>query len=87
MAKPLTPAQAQQVRTAVADAENGRATLEQLAAAHAICEGAMATKTLGVLRMHIHRMTPQPLHHTAGKSILLGMISGSMVWFLLARHR
>lgn len=86
MTQALAQTDANTIRKAIADAEKGEATLGQLCGAHDMAEKAGATKTLGVLRSHIHRMTPQPLFHSELKSILLGMISGILTWSLLGRR-
>lgn len=86
MTPKLTPAQIQEIRQALTDARQGRATLKQLAHAHEMAEGQQLNGTVGELRDHIRRMTPAPVMKTEAKSILLGVISGVITWFLLGRR-
>lgn len=76
----------QLVKKAIDDAEAGRATLPQLALAHSVCERAGATKTLGIIRSHIHRYTPGPSRFSILPNIIAGLISGTIVWFFLGRR-
>lgn len=86
MTKNLAKSDADTIRKAIADAEQGQATLTQLSAAHALAEKAEAARTLGVLRMHIRRLTPQPLFHSEMKSVALGILSGLITWTILGRR-
>jgi len=83
----MTKADADFVRTAVADGQAGQATLSELARAHDICERAGATKTLGVLRSQIRAMTPGPERSSFLKSVFAGLIAGSIVSLTLGRRR
>ena len=76
----------EQVKTAISDAEAGRATLEQLARAHTIAEKAGGGKTLGILRAHIRRMTPDPAHSITLRNFITGLASGFTLWLILGRH-
>jgi hypothetical protein len=87
MSKALTKTDAAKISKAIADAEKGRATLSQLAEAHAMAEAVGAHRTLGVLRDHIRRLTPGPPLRNEAKSIALGCISGIITWFILGRTR
>lgn len=82
----LTTAELNHVKQAISDAELGRATLSQLARAHDICERVNAHDTLGVVRGHIRRHVPGPFARTEAKSILLGVISGTITWLFLGRR-
>lgn len=82
----LSPAEFGHVKKAITDAELGRATMSQLALAHDICERVGAHDTLGVVRHHIRRQTPQPFMRNELKSILLGVVSGTITWFFLGRR-
>lgn len=75
-----------EVKTAITDAEAGRATLEQLAHAHSIAERAGGGQTVGMLRAHIRRMTPEPTRSTTLRNFVTGLASGTIVWLLLGRH-
>lgn len=86
MPQALAQSDANLIRKAIADAEQGTATLSQLCHVHGLAEKAGANKTLGVIRMHIRRLTPQPLLHTEFKSIVLGVLSGTITWFFLGRR-
>jgi hypothetical protein len=83
----ITPEEFAHVKKAIVDAEMGKATLPQLARAHHICERVGATDTLGEVRKHIRRYVPTPFARTEAKSVLLGVISGIITWFVLGRTK
>lgn len=82
----LTSSQVQEIRRALADARQGKATLKQLAHAHHLAEHQQLNGTLGELRDHIRRMTPSPPLRNEAKSIILGIISGVITWLILGRR-
>jgi hypothetical protein len=82
----ISKSELQQVKTAISDAEAGQATLEQLARAHTIAERAGGGKTVGILRAHIRRLTPDPTHSVTLRNFITGLASGITVWFLLGRR-
>ena len=67
--KKLTPEEITSVQNTLALARQGKATLAQLAAAHDLANGANLNGTLGEIRFHIHRMTPQPILSSEAKPI------------------
>jgi hypothetical protein len=75
-----------EVKAAITDAEAGRATLEQLAHAHSIAERAGGGQTVGIIRAHIRRMTPEPTKSVTLRNFVTGLASGVVVWLLLGRH-
>jgi hypothetical protein len=82
--KTLAPAEAAQIKSTLALARQGRATLVQLAAAHDLASGAGLNGTIGELRAHIrHMVAPLPLHD-ATKDVVLGVISGILTHHLLS---
>ena len=74
------------VKTALDDAEHGRATLVQLAQAHEVAERAGANGTVGLLRGYIRGMTPGPRAGFLSANVVGGIISGVIVWLFLGRH-
>ena len=80
--KKLTPEEITSVQNTLALARQGKATLAQLAAAHDLANGANLNGTLGEIRFHIHRMTPQPILASEAKPILLGVCVGIFTHFL-----
>ena len=81
--KNLTPAEVAQVKSTLALARQGRATLVQLATAHELASGSGLNGTLGELRAHMRQMiTPPPLHDSS-KHIVLGVISGILTHYVL----
>jgi hypothetical protein len=83
----ITQAELDAVKGAIADAEAGRATLVGLARAHDICERAGATRTLGVVREHIRRQTPNQEGFHFLRAVFAGLLSGSIVALTLGRRR
>jgi len=83
----MTKADADFVRATVVNGETGQATLTELARAHDICTRAGATKTLGVLRQQIRRMTPGPQVTGFVRTVIAGVIAGTIVTFTFGRHR
>ena len=82
--KTLAPAEAAQIKSTLALARQGRATLVQLATAHDQASGAGLNGTIGELRAHMRQMiTPPPLHDSS-KHIVLGVISGILTHHLLS---
>jgi hypothetical protein len=82
----ISKADLEKVKTAISDAEHGQATLEQLAHAHAIAERAGGGRTVGILRTHIRRMTPDPTSSVTLRNFITGLASGCVVWLLLGRR-
>lgn len=82
----ISKSELEEVKRAITDAEAGQATLEQLAHAHTIAEKAGGGTTVGILRSHIRRMTPDPTQSTTFRNFVTGLASGVVVWLLLG-HR
>ncbi len=74
------------VKKTIDDAENGRGSLSQLARAHDVCERAGASQSLGIIRDQIRRYTPESGTRQMGRQVFVGVVSGSIVWFLLGRR-
>lgn len=74
------------VKKTISDAEAGRGSLSQLARAHDVCERAGASQALGVIRDQIRRYTPESGHRQIVRQISIGVVAGSIVWFLLGRR-
>lgn len=91
MTKEISDDEVGNIQRALTDARKGRATLKQLAHAHDVAEthsnSHRLSATIGELRDHIRRMTPAPLAHAEAKSLLLGVISGVITWFILGRTK
>ena len=81
--KNLTPTEVAQVKSTLALARQGRATLVQLATAHELASGSGLNGTLGELRAHMRQMISPPPLHDATKNIALGVISGILTHHLL----
>ena len=82
--KTLAPAEAAQIKSTLALARQGKATLVQLATAHELASEAGLRGAMEELRAHMHRMVaPLPLHD-ATKDVVLGIISGILTHHLLS---
>jgi hypothetical protein len=81
--KTLSPVEAAQVKSTLALARSGRATLVQLALAHELASGSGLNGTLGELREHMRRMISPPPLHESSKHIVLGVISGIITHYAL----
>ena len=77
------------MKTALSNAEKGKATLAELARAHSICERVGAIGTAGTLRSHYSSgagFSNSGLKNTL-RGVGIGVVSGTIVWFLLGRRR
>jgi len=82
MSRELTQNEVGHVKAALQAARKGGATLEQLAHAHRLAEDACLNGTVGELREHIHRVTPQPPLRMEARSIFLGVMSGIVTHYI-----
>lgn len=84
----LTPAEVEHIQRALVNARAGQGSLTHLAHAHELAsnQGGDLPVALGEIRDHIRRMTPTPLLRTEAKSVMLGVISGLITWFMLGRR-
>ena len=82
--KTLAPAEAAQIKSTLALARQGKATLVQLATSHELASEAGLRGTMEELGAHMRRMVaPLPLH-SATKDVVLGVISGILTHHLLS---
>ena len=80
-----TPNEISQIKTTLARARGGRATLTELAAAHELCERFHLPGCAAELRAHVRAVAAdhhEP-HRTAGKDIFTGVVSGIVTHVLL----
>ena len=73
-----------EVKKTLVDAEAGKATLVGLAHAHEICARAGATKTLDIIREHIHHLTPGR-YKSLMPNVCAGIVSGALVTLTIGR--
>ena len=81
----ISKTELEQVKKAISDAEGGQATLLQLAQAEAVASRAGGGRTVGILRAHIRRMTPEATKSIAFSSFMLSITAGVVVWLGLGR--
>lgn len=89
-ARLLTSSECGEISAAVKAAEQGRATLPQLARAHHLAEsqGTALQQTIGILRDYMRAIIPKPAEPfvpSVIKQIILGIASGIITWALLGR--
>jgi hypothetical protein len=80
----ISRAELDAVKKTITDAETGKASLVDLARAHEICSRAGASKTLGIISEHIHRMTPGR-YRSLVPNVGAGIVSGAIVSLTIGR--